>query len=62
MDMPGRMIRVQNESFDVGRAEMEYARFVVIDPNDGVIVMLGHGIKPFSGALWNAGRMIQARR
>ena len=37
MDVPGRMIRVQNESFDVCRAEMEHARFMVINPNDGMI-------------------------
>jgi hypothetical protein len=43
MDMPGRMIRVQNEPFDVCRAEMEHARFMVINPNDGMIVMLAHG-------------------
>jgi hypothetical protein len=42
MDVPGRMIRVQNESFDVRRAEMEHARLMVIDPNDGMIVMLAH--------------------
>jgi hypothetical protein len=37
---------VQNESFDVCRAEMEHARFMVIDPNDGMIVMFAHGISP----------------
>jgi hypothetical protein len=35
-------IRAQNESFDVGRAEMEHARFMVIDPDDGMIVMFAH--------------------
>jgi hypothetical protein len=53
MDVPGRMIRVQNESFDVRRAEMEHPRFVVIDPNDGMIVMLAHGISSFSRYLWS---------
>src|ERR1700686_2160158 len=48
MDVPGRMIRVQNESFDVCRAEMEHARFMVINPNDGMIVVLVHGIGSFS--------------
>ena len=47
MDVPGRMIRVQNESFDIRRAEMEHPRFMVIDPNDCMIVMLAHGISPF---------------
>jgi hypothetical protein len=27
MDVPGRMIRMQDESFGVGRAEMEYVRW-----------------------------------
>ena len=43
MDVLGRMIRVQNESFDICRAEMEHPRFMVIDPNDGMMVMLAHG-------------------
>jgi hypothetical protein len=46
MDVPGRVFGVQNESFDVRRAEMEHARFMVIDPNDGMIVMLAHGTGP----------------
>ena len=33
---------MQNQTFDVCRIEMEHARFMVIDPNDGVIVMLAH--------------------
>jgi hypothetical protein len=45
----GRMILVQNESFDVRRAEMEDARFMVVDPNDRMIMMLAHGNKSFSG-------------
>src|ERR1700730_11846893 len=53
MNVPGRMIRVQNEPFDVCRAEMEYARFMVIDPNDGMVVMLAHRTGPFSDALWH---------
>ena len=40
MDVLGRMIRVQNELFDICRAEMEHPRFMVIDPNDGMMVML----------------------
>ena len=44
MDVTGRMIRVQNESFNVGRAEMEHASFMVIDPNDRMMVMDRHQI------------------
>jgi hypothetical protein len=47
MNVRGRMIGVQNQSFDVCWAEVEYARFMVIDPNDGVVVMLTHGRSPF---------------
>src|SRR5271168_2211088 len=43
MDMPGRMIRVQNEPFYICCAEMEHPRFTVIDPDHRVIVMLVHG-------------------
>ena len=39
MDMFRRMVRVQNEPFDICWAEVEYPRFPVIDPNDGMIVM-----------------------
>src|ERR1700704_3044105 len=46
MDVPGRVIRVQNESFHVRRAEMEHARFMMINPNHCMIVMLAHGINP----------------
>jgi hypothetical protein len=42
MDVLGRMIGVQNVSFDIGRAKMEYACFMVIDPNDCMIVMRAH--------------------
>ena len=42
MDMSGRMIRMQDERFDVGRIEMKHASFTVIDPDHGVIVVLGH--------------------
>jgi hypothetical protein len=53
MDVLGRMIRVQNEAFDICWAEMEHPRFMVIDPNDGMIVMLAHEVSPF----WMRGRM-----
>jgi hypothetical protein len=42
MDVPGRMIWMQNESFDFGRIEVKRTRFALIDPNDRVIVMLVH--------------------
>ena len=47
MDVLGRIFRVQNKSLDVGRADMEHPRFMVIDPNDGVIVMLAHRVSLF---------------
>ena len=67
------MIRVQNESFDICWAEMEHPRFMVTDPNDGMMVMLAHGIVP-SGDLrsmrtgdltidpWDAGQDVAPRR
>ena len=42
VDVSGRMIRVQHEPLHVGRAEMEYARFVVIDPDDRVKMVVVH--------------------
>ena len=42
MDVSRRMIRMQNESFDVRWAELENTGFVVIDPNDGMVVMTVH--------------------
>jgi hypothetical protein len=46
VDVPGRMIRVQHQPFDIRRAEMEHPRFMVINPNDHVVV-LGHVMSPF---------------
>ena len=43
VDVLGRMIGVQHESFHIGRAEMEHACFMVIDPNDRMKVMATHG-------------------
>ena len=43
MDVPGRVVWVQDKSFNIGWAEMEHTRFVVINPNHGMEVMLGHG-------------------
>jgi hypothetical protein len=51
MDVPGRMIRVQNESFDVRRVEMEHARFMMIDPDDGMIVMVIHSQNLFGNSV-----------
>ena len=48
VDVLGRMIGVQHESFHISRAEMEHACFMVIDPNDGMKVMAAHGIGPFA--------------
>src|SRR5262249_50311842 len=45
----GRMIRMQHEPFHIGRTEMEHARFMVIDPDDGMKVMARHGMGPFAG-------------
>jgi hypothetical protein len=42
MDVLGRMIGIQNESFDFSWIEVKHARFAVINPNDCVIVMLCH--------------------
>src|SRR5258706_11715565 len=48
VDVLGRMIRVQHEPFHIGRAEMEHACFMVIDPNDRMKVMAAHGMSPFA--------------
>src|SRR5580692_5319126 len=42
MDMPGRMIRLQNEPLYIRCVEMKHARFMVIDPDDSVIVVRAH--------------------
>jgi hypothetical protein len=47
VDVLSRMIRMQNEPFHIGRAEMEHACFMVIDPNDRMKVMAAHGMSPF---------------
>jgi hypothetical protein len=45
MNMPGRIVRVEHQTVQFGPAEVKYARFMVIDPDDGM-KMGGHGI-PF---------------
>jgi hypothetical protein len=47
MDVAGGMIRVQHQSFDIARVEMEYPCFMVIDPNDRMKVMAVHRGAPF---------------
>ena len=42
MDMPGRMVRMQNKPFDICGAEMEHPRFSVIDPDNRMIMGLVH--------------------
>ena len=42
MDVLRRMLRPHDQSFDLGRAEMENAGLAMIDPDDGVVVMSGH--------------------
>ena len=36
VDVLGWTIRMQHEPFHIGRTEMEYACFTVIDPNDRI--------------------------
>jgi hypothetical protein len=47
MDVSGRMVRMQHQCFDVGRAEMKHASFTVIDPDRRMIMMFGHPLGPF---------------
>jgi hypothetical protein len=47
VDMLGRMIGMQDEFIGVRRVEMKHPRFAVVDPYDGVKVMLAHGLVPF---------------
>jgi len=46
MDMFGRIMRVENQLIDFRRAEMEYASFMMIYPDDGMIVFV-HNATPF---------------
>ena len=39
VDVLRRMLRTQDQFFDIGMAKMEYARFAMIDPNDGMYVV-----------------------
>jgi hypothetical protein len=40
------MIRTQNQTLDIRRAEMKHARLMVVDPNDGMVEMLIHEVSP----------------
>jgi hypothetical protein len=42
MNVFGGIVGVQHQLLDIGRAEMKNARFAMIDPNDGVMMMDGH--------------------
>jgi hypothetical protein len=46
--MAGRVVGMQHEAVDVGRAEMEHPRLMVIDPDDCVKMVGGHE-GPFVG-------------
>lgn len=51
MDVPGRVIRMQHEPLHIGGTEVEHPSFVVIDPNDRMEVMRGHGADPCNGSM-----------
>jgi hypothetical protein len=55
MDVPDRVVRMQNKSFDVRRAEVEYSRLMVINPNDGMVVVLVHDEGPASVCFCSSG-------
>ena len=38
VDMLGRIVRVENQLVDIGRAEMKYPGLMMIDPDDGVVM------------------------
>jgi len=42
MNVLGRMVGMQNQSFDICRIEMEHAGFTMINPDNGMIVRLAH--------------------
>jgi len=46
MDVLGRMLRTDDEPFDIGPAEMKNARLSMVDPDDGVVMMGGHVLNP----------------
>jgi hypothetical protein len=48
VDVLGRMTRVQHEPLHIGRAEMEHACLMVIDPNDRMKMMAVHGMNPLA--------------
>jgi hypothetical protein len=46
MDMFGRMVWMDDKPFDIGPVEVENARLLVIDPDDGVMMMSDHVLNP----------------
>jgi hypothetical protein len=40
MDVPGGIVRMEHQLVDLRRIEMKYARLVMIDPDDRVIVLV----------------------
>lgn len=48
MDVPSRVIGMQNKLIDVCRAEMKHPRFMMIYPDNGMIVVFAHGFNPHS--------------
>jgi hypothetical protein len=43
MNVLGRIVRMQDQSFDIRRVEMKHAGFPMINPDNGMIVRLAHG-------------------
>jgi len=46
MNVFGRMLRMDDEPFDIGPTEMKNARLPMIDPDDDVAMMAGHVLGP----------------
>src|SRR5215467_11870157 len=61
MNVPCRMIGMQNELLHIGWAEMEYPGLVLIDPDDGMIVMLIHSQDLFAGFVSSGNRNVRCR-
>jgi len=61
VNVPCRMIGMQNELLHIGWAEMEYPGLVMIDPDDGMIVMLIHSQDLFAGFVPSGNRNVRCR-
>ena len=46
MDVAGWIVRMQDKTIGGLRVEVEHARFMVIDPDDGVMVVTGQWLAP----------------